>query len=351
MTYITRPPSTIHHPPTHCLRHPQRVASVSAMLNAQLGVGVHAPPPHPTDGRSLVPMPPSLAPPPKGLGAYGLIANDYALTGSNGSGGVPGGGASGLGTTLPHGTTSPGLVGLSFFGRIASPVLSSVTGGGGGSGGVNEHALRSISEKVLLSLRTLGSLTPPATLLLKLLHESVLPYISVNDSEIRREAAITCVKMLISSGKHIPPCLDPLPPCPSSLTSPPPPPGKPFKTRGPTALVVEEIISCLLELVVTDPAHSVRFSVLSCLNADFDLYLRKAQHIETLLFLLSDENFEIKMQTLTILGRLAHGNPAAVLPPLRQLLIRLVVRRAHRSVCIHFVWDCVCVCVCACACV
>ena len=268
------------------------------MLNAQLGVGVHNNPPHLADGRGHISIPPSLAPPPKALGAFGLIANEYSQIG-NVPGGGPGGTSNGLGAAAPNRTASPGLIGLSFFGKISSPVLASVAGGSGGNGGVSEHTLRSITEKVLLSLRTLGSLTPPATLLLKLLHESVLPYISVSDSEIRREAAITCVKMLISSGK-------------------------PFKTRGPTALVVEEIISCLLELVVTDPAHSVRLSVLTCLNADFDLYLRKGQHIETLLFLLSDENFEIKMQTLSILGRLAHGNPAAVLPPLRQLLIRLI---------------------------
>jgi hypothetical protein len=87
---------------------------------------------------------------------------------------------------------------------------------------------------------------------------------------------------------------------------------------------VEEIISRLLELVVTDPAHTVRSSILNCLTVEFDLFLRRAQHVETLLFLLADENFDIKMQTLTILGRLASLNPAAVLPPLRQLLMRLI---------------------------
>jgi Domain of unknown function (DUF3385) len=177
-----------------------------------------------------------------------------------------------------------------FFSRISAPVVSTVA---------MDLAVKYSSEKVLLSLRTIGSLSPPSTTLLHLIQESVLPYTTAEDMSVRKEAAITCAKMLVSSGR-------------------------PLKLRGPTSLAVEEIISRLLELVVTDPAHSVRLAVLDCLTSDFDLYLRRAQHIETLLFLLSDENFEIKMLTLTILGRLAHLNPAAVLSPLRQLLMRLI---------------------------
>ena len=246
-------------PPSAALRPAQRAASVSAMLGSlgpSTALAAEARAPHPTN-------------------VYSLIA-DAA---------VPA-----LSVTPPLANPDTHAVGTSFFGRKASPALSSSAS--------SEQAKIAV-DHILLSLRTLGSLTTPATLLLKLLHESVIPYMGVKDLEVRKEAAITCVKMLVSSGK-------------------------PFKTRGPTAVVVEEIIACLLELVVTDPAHAVRLAVLNSLSLDFDVYLRKAQHIETLLFLLSDENFDIKMETLTILGRLAHGNPAAVLPPLRQLLIRLI---------------------------
>ena len=189
----------------------------------------------------------------------------------------------------PVGNIGMGLVG-GFLSRISAPATSTVA---------VDHAVKFSPDKVLLSLRTIGSLSPPATTLLHLVQENVLPYTNADDTAVRKEAAITCAKMLVSSGR-------------------------PLKLRGPTSLAVEEIISRLLELVVTDPAHSVRLAVLSCLTVDFDLFLRKSQHIETLLFLLSDENFEIKMMTLTILGRLAHLNPAAVLPPLRQLLMRLI---------------------------
>ena len=188
-----------------------------------------------------------------------------------------------------HGPPVQPVIG-GFFSRISAPAASTIS---------VDKSVKCSADKVLLSLRTLGSLSPPATTLLHLIQESVLPYTNADDISVRKEAAITCAKMLVSSGR-------------------------PLKLRGPTSTAVEEIISRLLELVVTDPAHNVRLAVLSCLTSDFDLYLRRAQHIETLLFLLSDENFEIKMQTLTILGRLAHLNPAAVLPPLRQLLMRLI---------------------------
>ena len=196
-----------------------------------------------------------------------------------------------MSTSLPGPPIVPISGGGGFFSNlISAPVALTAT---------TDHSVKCSPDTVLLSLRTLGSLSPPATTLLHLIQESVLPYTNADDISVRKEAAITCAKMLVSSGRSL-------------------------KSRGPTSTAVEEIISRLLELVVTDPAHIVRLAVLKCLTYDFNLYLRRAQHIETLLFLLSDENFEIKMQTLTILGRLGHLNPAAVLPPLRQLLMRLI---------------------------
>lgn len=96
-------------------------------------------------------------------------------------------------------------------------------------------------------------------------------------------------------------------------------------TRGPTAIAIDRILSRLLEVVVTDPHQEVRLCALRCLvsSADFDKYLEKAHHIETLIFLLADEHFDIKIEALRILSRLSYCNPSVVLPPLRLLLIRL----------------------------
>jgi hypothetical protein len=81
--------------------------------------------------------------------------------------------------------------GAGFFSRIATPPAEKAIATVG----------KSSPSKVLLSLRTLGSLSPPATTLLHLVRESVLPYTDADDMEVRKEAAITCTKMLISSGR------------------------------------------------------------------------------------------------------------------------------------------------------
>jgi len=154
-------------------------------------------------------------------------------------------------------------------------------------------------ELVLLSLRTLGSLSLAESNLMALVQQSVLPYLASTDARVRREAAVTCAKIVESAG----------------LTC---------KSRGPTVDATDAIISRLLDVMVSDAEATVRLSVLRCLSASFDTYLCRAHHIEALQFLLSDENYEIKSQTLRILGRLALVNPACVIPPLRLLLMRLI---------------------------
>jgi FKBP12-rapamycin complex-associated protein len=72
------------------------------------------------------------------------------------------------------------------------------------------------------------------------------------------------------------------------------------------------------------PVPQVRLQVLQSFGPDFDRYLARAQHVNTLLLLLADEVFDIKVTATRILGRLANVNPAAVLPPIRQQLIHLI---------------------------
>jgi phosphatidylinositol kinase/protein kinase (PI-3 family) len=152
-------------------------------------------------------------------------------------------------------------------------------------------------DLVLLALKTLSSMTLPTTLTLRLVEHSVLPYITASYPKIRMEAATTSVEMLRTI---------------------------PLKLRGPTSLAVEEIISCIIEVCVTDPDSNVRLVVLKSLVLNFDQFLCRERRLETLLYLLSDESFEIRLESLKILGRLSNLNPAAVLPPLRLLLMRLI---------------------------
>lgn len=174
---------------------------------------------------------------------------------------------------------------------------SSATGARG-TGGANSNGVE--SEQVLLSLRTLGSLSHTPASRLILVRQSVLPYLASSDPHVRKEAAITCAKM-ISTGT------------------------KTTKTKGPTATVTEAIVTRLIEVIVSDPNPGVRLATLGCLHSgEFDRSLSRAHHIESLMFVLSDENFDTRIEALKILGRQAAANPSAVLPLLRLVLMRLI---------------------------
>jgi serine/threonine-protein kinase mTOR len=68
----------------------------------------------------------------------------------------------------------------------------------------------------------------------------------------------------------------------------------------------------------------VRLCVLKSLPSCFDRYIARAHHVDILLLILADEIFDIRMSAMFLIGRLAQTNPAAVLPPLRLHLMRLV---------------------------
>ena len=176
---------------------------------------------------------------------------------------------------------------------------------------VTQNNPKQTSELVLLALKTLGSLSTPSSNLLHILKQSVLPYLHAEDPDVRKEAAMTCAKML-SNVMHL-------------------------NTRGPTALAIEEIITLLLQLVVTDPYTKVRLSLLRCLHSIFDKFLRRAHHIDSLIFLLHDESFEIRLEALKTLGRIALSNPAAILPSLRLMLMRIVSEVRTLKFYYHFI--------------
>ena len=152
-------------------------------------------------------------------------------------------------------------------------------------------------ELVILSLRTLGTLSTPSPALLPLLQRTVAPYMGATDEAIRSEAATTCLRLIAA-------------------------PTQPFRARGPTAIATDGLISLLLDTAVSDASPVVRSTVLKFLvgHGDFDKYLCQAHHISTIMFLLSDESFEIRGGALSVLGRLANLNPSVVLPRLRQVV-------------------------------
>ena len=116
---------------------------------------------------------------------------------------------------------------------------------------------------------------------------------------MRKEAAITCTKLIIPSGEEPP-------------------------TRGHAASVVAEVLEKLLNVGIADPDPSIRKTVLLALEPKFDHFLAQPENLRCLFLALNDEVFEIRELTVTILGRQTKRNPAYILPSLRTTLIQIL---------------------------
>ncbi|GIX92206.1 hypothetical protein CEXT_19061, partial [Caerostris extrusa] len=122
-------------------------------------------------------------------------------------------------------------------------------------------------------------------------------YLTSEVKEIRLEAVRTCCKLLSpaiqgmkASGRYSP-----------SLMA-----------------TVQEVLSKLLGVGVTDADQNVRYSVLASLDEKFDPHLAQPNNLNALFVALHDEMFEIRELALCTLGRLSSANPAYVMPSLRK---------------------------------
>lgn len=163
-------------------------------------------------------------------------------------------------------------------------------------------------DLVILSLHTLASLSVPTNNLIPILQQCVLFYLYSDDARVRKEAVVTCCRML--AGSFLP--LSPL----KGYTA--------TCFRGPSAMAVSSMISRLLEVGVSDISLDVRMAVLTSFSPEFDVLLSREANVATLLLLLADEAFAMKLEVISLLGRTASLNPAAVLPPMRLQLIRVI---------------------------
>jgi tetratricopeptide (TPR) repeat protein len=157
------------------------------------------------------------------------------------------------------------------------------------------------ADMVLLAMRTLRMLSTPSSGLLMLLHRYVLPFLHAKEEVVREEAASTAAK-LVSPTAHS------------------------CGNRGPTANAVEMVLSKLLEVTITDNSQHVRMRVLKGVDKYFDRHLCQMHHISTLMYLTSDESFDIRYAAVELLGKLADKNPAVVLPNMRQVFKHLLAQ-------------------------
>ena len=127
----------------------------------------------------------------------------------------------------------------------------------------------------------------------------MIPYILSDDPNVRRAAVLTCASTLTSSG---------------ALEI----------TTGPSSGAIEEVISRLVEVLISEHVIEIRLSLIRYMAPQFDICLSRQHHVDRLAYLLADENFEMRIEAASALARLAIINPATVLPHFRFLLSRLI---------------------------
>ncbi|EHA57873.1 hypothetical protein MCOR27_008212 [Pyricularia oryzae] len=153
--------------------------------------------------------------------------------------------------------------------------------------------------EVKLALNTLGSFDFSGHVLNEFVRDVAIKYVEDDDPEIRQAAALTCCQLYV---------VDPI-----------------VNQVSYHALqVVGDVVDRLLTVGISDPDHNIRKTVLAAMDDRFDRHLAKAENIRTLFFALNDESFPIREVAIEIIGRLAHHNPAYIVPALRKTLIQML---------------------------
>eukprot|EP00003_Mantamonas_plastica_P010783 TRINITY_DN2025_c0_g1_i1.p1 TRINITY_DN2025_c0_g1~~TRINITY_DN2025_c0_g1_i1.p1 ORF type:complete len:2240 (+),score=782.23 TRINITY_DN2025_c0_g1_i1:702-7421(+) len=152
---------------------------------------------------------------------------------------------------------------------------------------------------VTLALKTLGSFDFLGHNLTEFVRDHVMNFLDDDVPQIRKEAAITCSRLLVQSSEKLP-------------------------TRGHLALLVSEVLEKLLAVGIADPDPSIRGAVLRSLHTKYDSHLAQAENLRSLFIALNDEVFENRVLAISVIGRLTMRNPAYVMPSLRKTLIQLL---------------------------
>ncbi|KAE9041787.1 Serine/threonine-protein kinase [Phytophthora rubi] len=173
-------------------------------------------------------------------------------------------------------------------------------------------------DTILLSLRTLSCFDFSGSFcLLPFVRDCVALYLKNPDARIRKQAVITCSKLLLPSPES---------PDTALMSS-----WRHVKKRGPSGRVIDLVLTQLLQVGISDMDVAVRRSVVESMDARFDELLSQETHLKLIFLLLNDENANIRERAMQLLERLAPRNPAFVMPSLRRVLIQLVTELQHTS--------------------
>ena len=80
---------------------------------------------------------------------------------------------------------------------------------------------------------------------------------------------------------------------------------------------------------MVDP--EIRALILSNLDENYDRHLAQVEHVRAISMALNDEEPQVRIHGVRIIGRLATRNPATVMPSLRVELIKLLTELEYSA--------------------
>ncbi|RWS10462.1 hypothetical protein B4U79_12736 [Dinothrombium tinctorium] len=156
-------------------------------------------------------------------------------------------------------------------------------------------------SSVILALKILGKFDFQSRSLMQFVEHCSKTYLTSDNKTVRLEAVKTCCQLLTPALQKV-----------SIQYSPS------------LMITIQDVLSKLLIVGVTDSEPQVRYTVLAALDERFDGHLAQAENLSALFICLNDEVFEIRELALCTIGRLSSLNPAYVMPSLRKILLQLL---------------------------
>lgn len=132
--------------------------------------------------------------------------------------------------------------------------------------------------------------------------DSVLPYLSNENPEIRLEAVQTFSSLKFEDKQKLNPQQE---------------------------IQVNKLLHKFFVTATTDPDINIRTQMLMKLNSDLDPFIARYENLLMLFNCMRDSNNQINIKTIKILGRLTNINPQHILPYLRNLIVSLISQLEH----------------------
>ena len=159
---------------------------------------------------------------------------------------------------------------------------------------------------ITLALDTLGSFEFPGHILSELISVHIVSYLGDDVSDVRLAAGLTICKLFAT---------DPVV----------------MQTSNNAIRLVGEVLEKILTVAIADPDPSIRKAILGALDKVFDRHLAQAENVRSLFIAVNDEDFEIRVLAVGLIGRLSNHNPAYVMPSLRKMLIQLLTELEYST--------------------